>query len=39
MDAGRFSLDFNGSHLPAGSYLIEMRTTRERVVEKFVVVQ
>ena len=39
MDAGRFAIDFDGTQLQAGSYLVELRTSGERVVEKLVVVR
>jgi hypothetical protein len=39
MDAGRFAIDFDGTRLQPGSYLVELRTSDERVVEKLVVVR
>jgi hypothetical protein len=39
MDAGRFAIDFDATTLQSGTYVIELRTSDERIVEKFVVVR
>ena len=39
MDAGRFAVELDASRLEPGTYLVELRTTSERVVEKLVVVR
>jgi hypothetical protein len=39
MEAGRYALDFDGSALPPGTYLVELRTSRERRVEKMALVR
>jgi hypothetical protein len=39
MDGGRYAIDFDGSALVSGTYLVEVRTSRERVVEKLVIVR
>lgn len=36
-DAGRYAVGFDGAGLPAGAYVIELRTSTERVVEKVMV--
>lgn len=37
METGRFALGFNADGLPNGTYMVELLTSRERVVEKLVV--
>lgn len=39
MDVGRYAIEFDGSQLPAGSYLVELMLDRERVVSKLVIVR
>lgn len=38
-DAGRYAVGLNGTALPAGTYMVELRTSTERVVEKMMVVR
>jgi hypothetical protein len=39
MDAGRYAVELNGSTLQPGSYIVELKTSDERVVEKLVLVR
>jgi hypothetical protein len=35
----RTGLEFDGAQLPSGTYLVELRTSRERRAEKLVIVR
>jgi hypothetical protein len=39
LEAGSYALEFDGAQLPAGTYMVELRTSRERRVEKMVLVR
>ena len=37
LDRGRYALEFNGSGLPAGTYIVELRAGQESIVEKMLI--
>ena len=39
MEVGRYAVEFDGSQLQPGTYLVELMLGQQRVVEKMVVVR